>query len=90
VVVEGGKDGRLVKHSFYLLDRYDRVNGITAMARTTGYTCAIVARQVTSGLFSRRGICPPEYLGQTPGCWDDLMAGYAARGIHIQHTVSTR
>ena len=56
------------------------------MARTTGYTCAIVARQVASGLFARRGICPPEYLGQTPGCWEDLMAGYAARGIHVEHT----
>jgi lysine 6-dehydrogenase len=88
VVVEGSKDGRPTRHSFYLLDRYDRASGVTAMARTTGYTCAIVARQVASGLFGRRGICPPEYLGQTPGCWDDLMAGYVAWGIHVEHTVS--
>ncbi|MDP3047552.1 MAG: saccharopine dehydrogenase C-terminal domain-containing protein [Chloroflexota bacterium] len=88
VVVEGSKDGRPTRHTFYLLDHYDRASGVTAMARTTGYTCAIVARQVASGLFARRGICPPEYLGQTPGCWEDLMAGYAARGIHVEHTVS--
>jgi lysine 6-dehydrogenase len=88
VVVEGRKDGRFTKHAFYLLDHYDRASGVTAMARTTGYTCAIVARQVAGGLFKRPGICPPEYLGQTPGCWDDLMAGYAGRGIHVEHTVS--
>jgi lysine 6-dehydrogenase len=88
VVVAGIKDGRPVVHSFHLLDRYDRATSITAMARTTGHTCAIVARQVASGLFSRRGICPPEFLGQTPGCWDDLMTGYASRGIHVEHVVS--
>jgi lysine 6-dehydrogenase len=88
VTVEGFRDGRPTTHSFYLLDRFDRASRVTAMARTTGYTCAIVARQVASGLFTRLGICPPEYLGQTPGCWDDLMAGYAARGIHLEHTVS--
>jgi lysine 6-dehydrogenase len=88
VVVAGRKDGRAARHAFYLLDRFDRASGVTAMARTTGYTCALVARQVASGLFARRGICPPEYLGQTPGCWGDLMAGYAARGIHVEHTVS--
>ena len=88
VVVEGNKEGRPIRHTFYLLDHFDRVSGVTAMARTTGYTCAIVARQVARGFFARRGICPPEYLGQTPGCWEDLMAGYAARGIHVDHTVS--
>jgi lysine 6-dehydrogenase len=87
VVVEGAKNCRPSSHTFYLLDRFDRASGVTAMARTTGYTCAIVARQVASGLYARRGICPPEYLGQIPGCWDDLMAGYAARGVHVEHTV---
>ena len=56
------------------------------MARTTGYTCAIVARQVALGLFAQKGICPPEYVGRDEACYADLLAGYAQRGISLRET----
>lgn len=88
VMVEGRRGGRTVRYTYDLLDRYDRQTGVTAMARTTGYTCAIVARQVLRGLFSRKGICPPEYVGQIPACWEDLVSAYRRRGIRITETIT--
>jgi saccharopine dehydrogenase-like NADP-dependent oxidoreductase len=82
VEVDGLSGGTRVRHEFQLLDRYDVETGTTSMARTTGYTCAIVARQVARGLFRGPGINPPEFLGREEACWADLLAGLEARNIH--------
>ncbi len=88
VTVEGKRGGRPARVTYDLLDRYDAATGVTAMARTTGYTCALVARQVAAGMWRQPGVCPPELLGRDQAIWDDLMAGYAARGIHITETIA--
>lgn len=90
VTVEGEQDGSRVRATYDLLDTYDPVSGTTSMARTTGYTCAIVARQVVTGLFAQKGICPPEYVGREVQCFDDLMAGYKKRGISLRATMTTQ
>ncbi len=86
VTVEGEQDGGRVQVTYDLFDSYDPVSHTTSMARTTGYTCAIVARQVALGLFPQKGICPPEYLGRDEACYADLLAGYAQRGISLRET----
>jgi saccharopine dehydrogenase-like NADP-dependent oxidoreductase len=83
VIVDGVEDGGGVRYTFDLLDRYDAATGTTSMARTTGYTATIVARQVVRGLFREKGICPPEYIGRTPGCYEDLIEEAARRGIRL-------
>lgn len=88
VIIEGRKDGQRYRYTYDLLDRYDAETGTSSMARTTGYTCTVVARQVMRGLFTQKGICPPEYVGRTPGCFEDLLAGYEARAIHLSERVS--
>jgi len=87
VTVRGRKNGTPYTYSYDLLDRYDQVSGTTSMARTTGYTCAIVARQIASGLFVGRGICPPEYIGRVEDCYRHLLAGYAERGIVLSEQI---
>jgi saccharopine dehydrogenase-like NADP-dependent oxidoreductase len=87
VTITGRQDGRARCYTYDLLDVYDDALGVTSMARTTGYTCSIVARQVASGLFAQKGICPPEVVGRTAGCWSHLLDGYAQRGIHLAETV---
>ncbi|HQJ52642.1 MAG TPA: saccharopine dehydrogenase C-terminal domain-containing protein [Anaerolineae bacterium] len=88
VRLDGQASGRRVRREFYLLDRFDDASQTTSMARTTGYTCSLVARLVLCGQFARRGICPPEFIGQTPGCFDWLRQEYEKRGIWL--TESTR
>jgi saccharopine dehydrogenase-like NADP-dependent oxidoreductase len=87
VSLEGQKGGKGFTYTYDLLDEYDPVTHTTSMARTTGYTCAIVVRQVARGLFGQKGICPPEYIGRTEGCFEDLLIQYAARQIHLQETI---
>ncbi len=87
VVLEGRKDGRQVRYTYDLLDSYDRASNTTSMARTTGYTCTQVARQVLGGQFRQVGICPPEYVGRTPGCYQLLIDGLAARNIVLTEAV---
>jgi saccharopine dehydrogenase-like NADP-dependent oxidoreductase len=86
VIVEGEKGARRVRHTYDLLDRYDRDTETTSMARTTGYTCTIVARQVLKGLFTRKGICPPEYLGELHSCYENLLAEFGKRNIALEKT----
>ena len=87
VVLEGRKDGRRLRYTYDLLDSYDCATNTTSMARTTGYTCALTARQVLSGQFRQIGICPPEYVGRTPGCYQPFIEGLAARNIVLNETI---
>ena len=88
VTLEGLKDGRRLRYNYDMLDAYHQETDTTSMARTTGYTCTIVARQVAKGLFSRKGICPPEIVGRSAGCFEDLQAGYRQRDIVLSETVT--
>lgn len=83
VIIEGRKKGKNLRSTFFLLDRYDEETQTTSMARTTGYTCSIVARQLLAGMFEHKGICPPEYIGRTAGCFEHLLEEYAKRRIHL-------
>lgn len=88
IIMTGQHHGKHERRDFYLLDRFDAATGTTSMARTTGYTCAIVARQVLAGMFTRKGICPPEYLGATAGCYEHLLAELGRRNIVVQEAVT--
>ncbi len=88
VVVEGHKGNNRICHTYNLLDEFDRTTQTTSMARTTGYTCTIVVRQVLDGLFTQKGICPPEFVGRTEGCFGHLLREYAKRNILLEETVT--
>jgi lysine 6-dehydrogenase len=88
VVVDGEKEGKWIRYTYHLLDRYDEKTRTTSMARTTGYTCAIVARQLIRGMFGHRGICPPEFIGRVEACYRNLLKEYEKRGIHITQTIT--
>jgi len=87
VVVEGQSGGQRVTYTYDLLDLYDTKTGTTSMARTTGYTCTVVARQVARGLFRQPGINPPEFVGREEGCYQDLLAGLERRNIRWDGSV---
>ena len=64
--------------------------GVTSMARTTGYTCTIITRELLRGMIPHKGICPPEFIGQTESYFEDLLEEYRKRQIHLQETVPKR
>jgi lysine 6-dehydrogenase len=81
IIVEGEKNGSSRRYVYNLLDRYDAPSKIHSMARTTGYTCTVAARMLAQGLYQRKGISPPEFVGRRPECVDFMLKGLAERGI---------
>ena len=64
VKIAGMENGKEKSYQYNLLDRTDKATNTLSMARTTGYTCTAVAHLVAEGKFNRKGICPPEYVGE--------------------------
>ncbi len=88
VILTGQLQGRPVTTTVDLYDEYDAGTDTMAMARTTGYTCAAVARLVLEGSYSEPGIAPLETIGASREAYDRLLADLAQRGITL--TVSQR
>jgi lysine 6-dehydrogenase len=88
VVIDGIERGRGLRYTYDLLDRYDEKTRTTSMARTTGYTCAIIARQLIRRMFRHPGICPPEFIGRIRTCYENLLSEYTIRGIRLTETVA--
>ena len=87
VVIEGLKDGESWRYSYDLLDRYDPATRTHSMARTTGYTAAVVVRMLARGMFSRKGIIVPEFIGHRRECVDFILKGLKERGVVYHETV---
>lgn len=85
VRVEGRKDGKRMRYTWDLFDKYDPETGIHSMARTTGYTATVALRMINAGLYTRKGISVPEYIGKQPDCVEYLLNGLTERGV-IYHS----
>ncbi len=79
--IEGEENGIAKNLEYYLLDNYDRENQIISMARTTGYTCTAVANLVLDGNFNRKGINPPEFVGEDENNFDFVINYLKERGV---------
>ena len=73
VKLTGKKDGESKSIEWSLLDFYDQETKISSMARTTGYTCTAAVNLVAQGLFSDRGVFPPELVGKHKNCFDFVL-----------------
>jgi lysine 6-dehydrogenase len=71
-----------------LLDRYDRPSATTSMARTTGYTCTAAVHLLANGMAGRKGLCPPEYLGENSENFNFIMRHLNDRGVQYRLTES--
>jgi len=58
--VVGTKDERKTRLNYYLWDEANTQNGISAMARVTGFSAAIGALFLGRGAITHKGIVPPE------------------------------
>ncbi|MBI1938593.1 MAG: saccharopine dehydrogenase NADP-binding domain-containing protein [Ignavibacteriales bacterium] len=81
VIIEGEKEKKKFRYVYDLFDCYDEKTNVHSMARTTGYTATTVLRMLAEGLFNRKGICPPEYIGQKKECVNFVLNGLKERGI---------
>ncbi|HLN80615.1 MAG TPA: saccharopine dehydrogenase C-terminal domain-containing protein, partial [Thermoanaerobaculia bacterium] len=71
--------GRTLRTTFELLDKTH--GGLTSMARTTAFPCAVIARMLARGEYRDPGIRPLEMLASNREAAARLEMGLAARGI---------
>jgi saccharopine dehydrogenase-like NADP-dependent oxidoreductase len=78
VIVKG--EGKTIEYS--LFDRYDTVSKTSSMARTTGYTCAAAVNLITKGMFTEKGVYPPELIGHREDCFAFVLDYLAKRNVN--------
>jgi saccharopine dehydrogenase-like NADP-dependent oxidoreductase len=87
VVCEGVSGEKAQRLTVELFDRTNPMTGDTAMARTTGFPCAIAVRMLVEGTFREPGIHPPEYLGRDPKLYEALRGELESRGVVMTERV---
>jgi lysine 6-dehydrogenase len=86
VEVAGERQGEAAMFRYYILDRYDREKEVTAMARTTAYTAAIVARKLAKGFIEEKGVVAPERIGMNEVLFRSIMSELRDRGVEVEET----
>ena len=86
IEVRGEKGGKTVGYEHRILDRYDHETKVSAMARTTAYTAAIVAGMLARGAIKEKGVIPPEKLGMDHVFVETLMSELGKRGVIIEES----
>ncbi len=84
VTAEGLADGEPATLTWNLLDRFDAERGFSSMARTTGFPCTLIARELVAGRLPRHGVIVPEELGRDAGLVERVLAGLAARQVEVR------
>ena len=78
-VNENGQPEEII---YNLYDEYSPDTQTSSMARTTGYTATAAANMVLDGLFSEKGVFPPELVGKYETCFQYVISYLADRNIH--------
>ena len=86
VVVHGIANGNKKTIQYDLFDRYDAATQTTSMARTTGYTCSAAANLILKGVFTEKGVFPPELIGKYRECFDFVINYLHQRGVNWKKT----
>jgi saccharopine dehydrogenase-like NADP-dependent oxidoreductase len=72
-----------------LYDEYNPETNTSSMARTTGYTATAAANMFLDGLFTEKGVFPPELVGKHEVCFDYILKYLGQRNIHFNKNTRT-
>ncbi|MBT6837414.1 MAG: saccharopine dehydrogenase [Bacteroidetes bacterium] len=87
IIVSGQIGGKTKTYTYYLFDSFDTTTQVHSMARTTGYTATMAVRMLAASLYSKRGISPPEYIGDYPECVQFLLDGLKERNVVYRESI---
>jgi len=74
--------GQIEEVVYDLLDEYCHDTNTSSMSRTTGYTATAAANLFLDGLFSEKGVFPPELVGKHEACFHYFLSYLKDRNIH--------
>lgn len=88
LVKASGKSGELdIDVTYDMVDEYDEEHGVTSMAKTTGFTAAIIARMLARGTVKNKGIQWPIRVIRGP-LFEELLSSLRERGVEITETIT--
>ena len=73
IKVTGMQNEHLTTITYDLFDVYDAATQTSSMSRTTGYTCTASLYLIMNGLFTEKGVFPPELVGKHENCFRFIM-----------------
>lgn len=82
VLLQGKSNGHPIEVLYTLLDRYDDASKTSSMARTTGYTCTASANLILKNLFTKKGVFPPELVGNNATCFEFILQYLKERKVY--------
>ena len=83
VTIKGENANRQTEEVVYNMhDEYCPETKTSSMARTTGYTATAAANMFLDGLFSEKGVFPPELIGKHEACFNYFMKYLEERNIY--------
>lgn len=77
-------NGETEELTYKLHDKYCMDTQTSSMARTTGYTATAVTNLFLEGLFTGKGVFPPELLGKHASCFDYVLNYLEERKVYYQ------
>jgi lysine 6-dehydrogenase len=77
--IAGEENGVMKEYEYSLYDEMQ--NNVISMARTTGYTCTAAVHLLANKMYSKPGVCPPEYLGEDETNFQFLLEYLKARNV---------
>ena len=77
VVLHG--EGKTIE--YHLLDYYNAATQTSSMARATGYTRTASVNLLVNKLFSKKGVFPPELIGDDKVCFDFVVYYLKERSV---------
>lgn len=86
IEIKGIEQNRQVIYTYDLFDT--KLDGVTSMARTTGYTCCAAVHAIASEIFTRKGLCPPEVLGENEQVFHFILQYLKERNIKMEQRIS--
>ena len=74
--------GEIEEVVYNLHDEYSKETATSSMARTTGYTATAAANMFLDGLFTEKGVFPPELFGKHEVCFNYIIKYLEERNIY--------
>lgn len=88
IIVKGKEKNGFRTYTWDLFDRYDRKTNTLSMARTTGYTCTAAVNLLMEGKINKKGVLPPEYIGEEEANLTYILKHLSERGVVYKITES--
>lgn len=87
IIIRGiNSSGKTEEIKYNMYDEYCKKTKTSSMARTTGYTATATANMFLDGLFSEKGVFPPELVGKHETCFKYILDYLKQRKIRYKKT----